>query len=202
MRRAILIGSPALDLDVSFALARMHELLAERLGFDDISTLTDDQATRTALLSALEGWISTTAPTDDCLLYYFGHGGQLRFTDGPAAGHRFGIIATTPEFRGETHGSILDIELSAALARLDRRCGNVTALFDCCHSGELARSGKSRAIVPEQPTPEWALAALTDPSTRDLAVESHPRSAPAIPKSTTCTAPFGPISTFSGLKSR
>ncbi len=176
MRRALLIGSPALGLDVGLALVRMQELLADALDFDSISTCTDDQATRTALLSALDAWICAAQPTDVCLLYYFGHGGQVRFTDGPAAGHRFGLITTTPELHdAEGYGCILDIELSAALARLDRRCHNVTALFDCCHSGELARGGKSRAIVGERPTPEWALAALNNPGNRDLAIESHPR---------------------------
>lgn len=85
MRRALLIGSPALGLDVSLALERMADLL-EQLDFETVETLADDEATRDAVLTKLKHW--EVGGDDDCFVYYFGHAGQLCFVDQPPDSRR------------------------------------------------------------------------------------------------------------------
>lgn len=175
MRRALLIGSTALELPVTYALDRMRS----ELGRLEFSLTPCAGASRDETLACLDRWISTTTPDDDCLLYYYGHAGQLRFTDlpSPSDEQRFGFLTTAPESRGDDYGRILDIELSTRLTRLDRRCANVTAILDCCHAGELVRSGDSRELIPAQPTPAWARMAFDRIAAErpSLAIGSHPR---------------------------
>lgn len=174
MRRALLIGSPALGLDVSLALERMADLL-EQLDFETVEILAGDEATRETLLTKLEHW--EVGGDDDCFVYYFGHAGQLCFVDRPPGERRFGAITTASDERGDAYGLILDVELSDLLTRLDMRCGSTSVVLDCCHSGELVRAGSGRALLLGMPTPAWASAALmrAEGALDHLALESSPR---------------------------
>ncbi|MCA9711442.1 MAG: hypothetical protein KDK70_36730, partial [Myxococcales bacterium] len=67
-----------------------------------------------------------------------------------------------------------ELELSRRLVELDARCGNVTAVFDCCHSGELGRDDDVvLAARHEDRAPDWVRAAL-DPAGPAVALDSHP----------------------------
>ena len=174
-QRALLIGVPASGLNVSLALERLEPALARR-GFSSIAIVTGNAATRTGILDALEHLHGQTAPDDGVLLYFFGHGGRVRFTDLPAPldRHTYGYITCTKQGRGAPWQAVLDQELSRHLTALDDRCGNVTAIFDCCFSGEMVRDTATPADYERVETAtDWARTVTAQPA--ELALDSHPR---------------------------
>lgn len=118
----------------------MAEMLTLLYGFDpsDIVTLTDQAATRTAILQAIERQLVNTAARDDVQFFYFaGHGSQVRnsLSEEPdkldeslvPADSRIGV----PDIR--------DKELARLFYRIVDRGARLTVLFDNCHSGSGAR---------------------------------------------------------------
>ena len=173
--RALLIGVPATGLNVSLALERLQRALASR-GFDPIEVLTGKAASRNGILDALESLQTATDPDDGVLLYFFGHGGRVRFTDLPAPldRHTYGYITCVSQGRGAPWQAVLDHELSRHLTALDDRCGNVTAIFDCCFSGEMVRDTATPADYERvEKATDWAREVTTQAA--DLALDSHPR---------------------------
>ncbi len=176
-RRALLIGISASGLNVRLALERLGPVL-ERLGFSQIERCTGDRATRRGILDRLDALVTESLPGDAALVYFFGHGGRVRFPDLPQpwGEHVFGYVTCHRASRGGAWDAVLDQELSTRMTALDARCGNVTAMFDCCFSGELVRDPgmeaddhRVEAVAP------WVQAALERSDDVDLALESHPR---------------------------
>lgn len=178
-RRALLIGVPGGGINTGLAAKRLTPVL-QRLGFDRIEQRTGDRASRKGILDGLDRLIRASEPGDAVFVHYFGHGGRVRFED-LESDRVFGYVTVTKRVRGGGFEAVLDRELSDRFAELDARCGNVTVMFDCCHSGELVRSREpSSANVAlsynrEEPAPDWAKQALAAAPTRDLAVDSHPQ---------------------------
>lgn len=173
-RRALLIGVSGGGIDVSLAARRLTPVLRE-LGFSELGTCVDHQATRAGILAALDRLIDASEPGDAVFVHYFGHGGRVRFSDLHPE-QVFGYVTCT-KLRGGGFEAILDRELSERFAELDGRCGNVTVMFDCCFSAELVRATQPVATTSErrEPAPAWAREVLaTSPST-ELALDSNPR---------------------------
>lgn len=148
-----------------------------KLGFGRVERCVGDRATRSRILGRLDALVSAAAPDDDCLVYYFGHGGRVRFPElpPPLDTHTFGYVTVHRAVRGGPFEAVLDRELSTRLTALDARCGNVTAILDCCFSGELVRDGEPHpSDERREPVHDWVAEAT---ATRDdaLAVDSHPR---------------------------
>src|SRR5690606_24506681 len=80
------------------------------------------------------------------LFYFFGHGGVVRFTDGPAELRLRPVFYLSLARRETDHERIglLDVELSQSLRRMDSICQNVTAILDCCHSAHGVRGREVR----------------------------------------------------------
>lgn len=173
VRRALLIGVSGGGINVALAERRLRPAL-ERLGFDEISVCSDGQATRAGMLAAIDRLLDVAEPGDAVFMHYFGHGGRVRFVD---LEHEqvFGYLTCTRQTR--EFEVVLDIELSRRLTRLDARCGNVTVMLDCCHSGEIVRERQAAAApgaARELPAPAWARAALQAEPELELAIDSHP----------------------------
>jgi hypothetical protein len=149
-RRALIVGinqyeNPAdlrawqsLEGAVNDAI-RMQDVLASRFGFERgaMQVLLDKQAGRDAILRALEDLIATSARGDVVVVYFSGHGSRVRNSlsrepdrldesivpaDGPAGAH-----------------DIRDKELRDRFNRLLNAGVVLTAIFDSCHSGSIAR---------------------------------------------------------------
>lgn len=118
----------------------IKEMLGLLYDFDerDIITLTDQNATRSAILKALEQHLAGPAAKGDVLLFYFaGHGSQVRnsLSDEPdkldesivPADSRLGIR------------DIRDKELRPLFNRILNRGARLTVILDSCHSGSGAR---------------------------------------------------------------
>lgn len=178
MNHALLVGVPerAADgsLDDPLGVESMARLLDD-LGGWSITVCTGADATRSQVLAALEAMVTACKPDDACLFYFFGHGGLVRFSELPGdLGHRAVFyLATLRPLGSRERVGVLDIEISDALARLDRVCGNVTAIIDCCHAASMVRDGPIPTIEP----PAWVRELADAIEARDwlLATESHPR---------------------------
>ncbi|MFV8754887.1 caspase family protein [Nannocystaceae bacterium ST9] len=136
------------------------------------------EGTRDAILHALDAWIADTRADDTCLVYYFGHGGRVRFVNlGDGLACQVIPYLTCERQHGGFTG-ILDFELSGRITELDRRCGNVTTIIDACYSGVAVRGEESRAVgrrsVVDMEAPCWVPALFAKPESR-LAADSHPR---------------------------
>lgn len=138
--RALLIGVgdyaqvsdlPGIDLDVG-----MMQEAAERLGFREIRTLLDREATYDRFKDLFERWlIGGTQSGDRVLLYFSGHGGCVADQDGDEAdGKDEALILHDTRLRGgRMENALRDDEFNALLQRLSGRY--VLVLIDACHSG-------------------------------------------------------------------
>ena len=169
-RRALLIGVPAAGLNVSLAVQRLSTLLT-KIGFSSIARCVAEQASRDGILTALDRLVDDAGPDDAVLVHYFGHGGRVKFPD--LGDHLFGYVTCHKATRGGPWEAVLDQELSTRMTALASKAGNVTAILDCCFSGEMVRDG-------EPPPPDQRFEDVTDwvrtavAPDASLAVESHP----------------------------
>lgn len=132
----------------------VREILIARHGFAprDIVMLTDQQATRAAILGALEKHLLRPAREGDVLLFYYsGHGSQVRNSLSSEADKLDESLVPADSRRGAR--DIRDKEWSLAFNRMLERGARLTVVFDACHSGSGARglSGglRHRGIAPD-----------------------------------------------------
>lgn len=125
----------------------MMQLLIERHDFDarNIVTLTDKQATRKAILSALRRHLLRPASKDDVLLFYFaGHGSQVRNSRSDEPDRLDESLV--PADSGVRVRDIRDKELRPIFNRILDRGARLTVLLDNCHSGSGARGLGVRGV--------------------------------------------------------
>jgi len=127
----------------------LREMLTLRYGFADrdIVTLTNQQATRAAILQSLEQHLVCSAAKGDVLLFYYaGHGSQVRNS-----------LSEEPDRMDESivpadAGDIRDKVLRARFNRILDRGARLTVILDNCHSGSGARGserGTWRGVRPD-----------------------------------------------------
>jgi hypothetical protein len=131
----------------------MGDMLVILYGFDrkDIVTLTDQAATREAILSALEH-LGTTASKDDVILFYYaGHGSQVRNSLSDEADKMDESIVAADSRAGAE--DIRDKVLRACFNRILDRGARLTVMLDNCHSGSGARGlgtgARPRGVKPD-----------------------------------------------------
>ena len=125
------------------ALAEMLVLL---YGFDrrDIVELTDQNATREAILRAVEQQLVQPAAKDDSLFFYFaGHGSQVWNSRSTEPDKLDESIVPADSRLGAP--DIRDKELRSLFNRILDRGARLTILLDSCHSGSGARGLPSGA---------------------------------------------------------
>ncbi|KAL4922917.1 caspase domain-containing protein [Aspergillus aurantiobrunneus] len=145
-RKALHIGSPFHGLaGVENDLAAMKAMLNNR-GFT-ITTCSGTQATRDGIRGAWEKLILSLAPNATAVIYYSGHGAIVsppEATDGVGAAsprrHQFIVpMDYNDETAHDDFRGLLEIEISSLLRRTTNITENVTVIFDCCHSSNMAR---------------------------------------------------------------
>ena len=119
-------------------VAAMRQILITRWGFpqENIRTLTDQQATRAAILAAMRDIVRESGPGDTVLVHYSGHGSQVQDLNGD---EEDGLDETLVPWDGRTPGvpDIVDDELDTIFARM--RARSVLIVLDSCHSGTATR---------------------------------------------------------------
>ncbi len=153
-RRALLVGiddyrsvsplrGPANDARA------MAEFVVSGMGYawSDVKLLLDGDATRAAILAALEEWlVEGTGPGDEAFLFFSGHGYQQPDDDGDEVDDRrdetLVPVDVSLNESGRLENMITDDELAALLRRMaDRR---VAVVIDSCHSGTSTRGADWR----------------------------------------------------------
>ena len=127
---------PGIGLDVD-----MMREVAERLGFREIRTLLDQEATYSRFKRLFEHWlIGGTQSGDRVLLYFSGHGGCVADQDGDEADGKDEALVLhdtrlikVGENQYRMENALLDDEFKALLQNLSGR--RVLVLIDACHSG-------------------------------------------------------------------
>lgn len=132
----------------------LRGLLLHRYGFDDASivTLTDQEASRDAILAAIERHLVAPARKNDVLLFFFsGHGSQVRNTRSREADQLDESIVPADSRLGWR--DIRDKELAVAFNRVLDRGARLTVILDACHSGSGVRGLdgglRRRAMKPD-----------------------------------------------------
>ena len=152
--RALVVGvdryaNPEFDLQGAvYDAHNVQGLLTGQLGFGtgEIRVLTDERATRDAILTGVRDWlIAGTRPGSRALFYFAGHGYHVRDTNGDEPDgldealvpHDARVVsaATTP---ARMKNLILDDELQSLFAELRDRQAYLIA--DSCHSGTVTRA--------------------------------------------------------------
>ncbi|HEX8407356.1 MAG TPA: caspase family protein [Thermoanaerobaculia bacterium] len=118
----------------------MQEMLVLLYGFDrrDIVTLTDQNATRAAILQTVEQHLVQKAAKGDVLFFYYaGHGSQVRNSLSDEADKLDESIVPADSRLGVR--DIRDKELRRPFNRILDRGARLTILMDNCHSGSGTR---------------------------------------------------------------
>ncbi|PYQ31746.1 MAG: hypothetical protein DMF56_01155 [Acidobacteria bacterium] len=130
----------------------LSEMLVLRYGFErkNIIALTNQQATRAAILHAIEQQLVTPARAGDIVFYYFaGHGSQV---PNAASDEPDGLDeSTVPADSRRGAEDIRDKELRPRFNRILDRGARLTLLLDSCHSGGGFRGERVRGIAKAPP---------------------------------------------------
>ena len=146
-KRAVLIGInkyqiPGADLNGCVNdVKNLSGALKTYYGFadNDITTLTDAQATKKAMEAAIKKLIASGKKGDVLLLHYSGHGANVPDDNGDEADKRDEILCPTDLDWKDT---LRDDWLRKTFDKL-RTGVSLTVIMDCCHSGT-----NTRAITP------------------------------------------------------
>lgn len=148
--RALIIGVsryrhvPCLPA-VAHDAADFHALLRDplRAGYPryQVRLLVDDDATRPAVLSALDRLAKETAPGDTVIVYFSGHGGRLSLE--PDAPSFLLTAEADPDRLSDT--AIAAEELTAAFRAIP--AARLVVIIDACHAGSSG-DPKDGSIAP------------------------------------------------------
>jgi hypothetical protein len=132
----------------------MRNMLIALYGFDrnDIVTLTDQAATRDAILSTIEQRLVNPAAKDDVILFYFaGHGSQVRNSLSEERDKLDESLVPADSRAGAS--DIRDKELRGLFNRILDRGARLTVILDNCHSSSGARGlgtgARPRGVKPD-----------------------------------------------------
>jgi hypothetical protein len=145
----------------------LRDLLIFRYGFApaNIVTLTNQQATRAAILDALERNLVTSSKKDDVTFFYYsGHGSQVENLCSDEPDHMDESIVPADSRLGAA--DIRDKELRRLFNGILNNGARLTVVFDSCHSGSGAR-GFDAALRPRSVRPDLRdVADASDPGPR------------------------------------
>ncbi|MDN3021838.1 caspase family protein [Streptomyces sp. S.PB5] len=130
-----------------------------------VRTLHDRQASRAAVLAAVEQHLGRSGPQDTALFWFSGHGSEHRTDDPREATGWAQALACQDSLEPDGQPMLQDTELGALLDGIAARGTHVVAILDCCHSGGATResgfgppgaTGRGVAWQPWWPVPDTA----------------------------------------------
>lgn len=127
----------------------MRAMLVGRYGFDDgdVLLLTDQEATRQAILRAVTEHLVKPARKDDVVVFYFsGHGSQVKNTESDEPDRLDESIVPADSKVGRP--DVRDKELRRLFNQILDQRADLVVILDSCHSGSGAR-GQSRGLHPD-----------------------------------------------------
>jgi hypothetical protein len=110
-----------------------------------VHTLIEEEATRAAILDALDALARTTREASTVFLYYSGHG--ARTVNGADSAYYLVPVDATTSSRDElARTAISNAELSARLRAIP--AGRLTVVLDCCRAADLADPRLAEVVAP------------------------------------------------------
>lgn len=131
----------------------MKSLLVGKFDFpaENVLVLRDAQATRNAILDAIQKHlIEPAGPNDVLLLHYSGHGSQM--TD--VSGDELDTFDETIVPHDSRQGGVFDIsddELNGLVSQAVKKTPNVVVILDSCHSGSGVRAALTGNVIRQIP---------------------------------------------------
>lgn len=131
----------------------MTEILVHRFGFarENVRVLRNREATHAAILDAIRSHLVMPAQRGDVsVFFYAGHGSRVRDSRSPKEQRDQSIVPVDAASGG---WDIADKELHALFNDALDKGVLITAVFDSCHSGAMARgfeAGKIRMVDPDE----------------------------------------------------
>lgn len=132
----------------------LKEMLVLLYGFraEDIATLTDQEATRDAILHTIESRLVAPSGKDDLVFFYYaGHGSQVANSQSDEPDKLDESLVPADSLRGAR--DIRDKELRVLFNRILDRGAQLTILLDSCHSASGARGlptgARPRGLKPD-----------------------------------------------------
>ena len=132
----------------------LRNVLVSSYGFDpgNVHLLLESAATREGILDALRTLLVKPARPDDvCVFYFAGHGSRVTNSRSQEPDGKDETIV--PADHADGAYGIRDKDLARIFNDIVDKKAALTAIFDCCHSGSLARGaipGAPRAL-PDDP---------------------------------------------------
>ncbi len=168
---------PNLDGCVNDAKS-VREIMQTRYGIENkhISTLYNQEASRKAIIKAIEKLTKESKKGDVVFIYYAGHGSQVKNSLSNENDKKDETIVPADAYKGVL--DIRDKEFAKLINKLVDKGVIVTSIFDSCHSGSISRGdyqpkfrfspGDSRDVKdPSNPEPPENRGALTISAARD-----------------------------------
>jgi hypothetical protein len=146
----------------------MHDVLIARYGFlpENVTVLRDSEATREGIFAAIrKNLIESVSSGDEVVFFYAGHGSQVTNSKSSEPDKKDETIVPADAFYGTP--DIRDKELRKILNEVLDRGALLTAIFDCCHSGSIARG-----------LPAMEKIRFLEPDPRDVADPTSPEPPP------------------------
>jgi hypothetical protein len=132
----------------------IRQLLITRYGFEEknIHVLTDAEATHANILDAIQKYLADpAAPGDVSFYYYAGHGSQMHNSLTAEEDKQDETTVPADSYKGTM--DIRDKEYARAFMKVIEKGAVLTAVFDSCHSGSIARGysrfDRVRALPPD-----------------------------------------------------
>ena len=122
-------------------VVNIRDILLRIFGFkaEDIRVITDDRATKAAIMERLR-WLITTASAGDSLLFHFsGHGSQIRDRHSDELSDGLDELLCSTDINFDTT-YILDDDLAAVFSLLPEGV-SLDVSLDNCHAGSATRGG-------------------------------------------------------------
>jgi hypothetical protein len=135
-------GPPPLRGCVGDVMA-MRDFLLGALGApgENVLMLTNEQATRHAIIDGWQTHLRDHAGPGDMAFFYFsGHGSQSA-SDDPDEPDGLAESLVAYDSRQEGQFDLLDKELMALIRMVEEKGAQVVLIMDCCHSGHITRTG-------------------------------------------------------------
>jgi hypothetical protein len=155
-RRALLVGinnypDEASRLDGCVNDVFLMSSVLQEVGFaaENIRVVLDERATRGAIRERIDWLLDGTADGQERVFYYSGHGAQLPDYNAAEVTDHIDECLVPYDFHWTQDSAITDDDFLQYYTALPY-AAKFYAIFDCCHSGGLARGDarKVRAVVP------------------------------------------------------
>lgn len=153
MQKALLIGInkykiPGADLNGCVNdVTNLRDVLLKYFNFeiDNIKIITDERATKNAIISGLNWLCEGVKSTDSILFQFSGHGSQIVDKDGDEIKDNLDEILCPHDM--DWDGTyIVDDELNEIFSKVDPKV-NIDIILDSCHSGTGTRELKGLSLL-------------------------------------------------------